>query len=332
MSHCVYPVTDMPVIDLEKPYWDQGAIEELTINDTLYFAFCDISFDHYEQSILLYYNGQLLTDNGITESPYNLYTEGKWTLDAMYDMMKTVSRDLNGDGSMKSDDDLFGFVGRHYEYIPPVAASGYRLITFDEELQEAKFNVTDEDIMKVGEKLNVMLFDKSLSLPESRESNMMMFKESRTLFLNGYLGFYRSLRDKEDDYGIINWPTLYENNNENARMYVYDPATLFIAAGCSDTERLGTVMEAINAYTYDNVISDYINKAVIGKGARDKESAQVIREFIPKRTHDYANAFGLSSAESGWSMAVGKGIYGSIAARSSASVAREMRSFISGME
>ncbi len=44
----VKPVSEMPVFDFTKPYWDPGSQETLTMGGKLFYGHCDISFDHYE--------------------------------------------------------------------------------------------------------------------------------------------------------------------------------------------------------------------------------------------------------------------------------------------
>jgi len=73
----VLPVSDLPTIDLTKPYWDQGSQKNLTFFGKMYYGYPDIGWDHYESVAVLFYNGWLLTNNSVQESPYDLYMEGK---------------------------------------------------------------------------------------------------------------------------------------------------------------------------------------------------------------------------------------------------------------
>lgn len=321
-------VSDMPVLDLTKPYWDQGAIEDLSINGKMYYGLCDIGFGHYESSIVMFYNGVLLNNNQL-DSPYDLYKEGKWTLDAMQHMLEVVSNDDNGDGKMKEGDDTFGFVGRTAKFQPPLAASGLNIVVWDPETNECTLDLTSDEIIAIGDKINAMLFDENIAIQDGDEASAM-FKSGKALFYCALLGDYNKMRDTEDDYGIINWPSLTENTK--GRMYTVNPEALFIPSDCRDPERLATVMEALNAYTYDYVIDDYVEKAVIGKGARDKQSAEIIREHFYVRAYDLADAFGLSSPHGAWKMALTKGIYASVEKKSSQTVKREMEAMLSELD
>ncbi|MBR5679991.1 MAG: hypothetical protein IKX19_04995, partial [Clostridia bacterium] len=89
----VKAMSDMPCIDMTRPYWDQGAKKTLTFFGKMYYGYCDISWDHYESMAVLFYNGDLLTVNGIQDTPYTLTLEGKWTIDKMREMCELVKKD-----------------------------------------------------------------------------------------------------------------------------------------------------------------------------------------------------------------------------------------------
>ena len=320
-------VSDMPVFDLTKPYWDQGAIRTLSINGKMYYGLSDMGFGHYESNLVMFYNGVLLTNTQL-ESPYDLYKNGEWTLDKMYEMMQTVSNDENGDGRMVEGEDIFGFVGRVGKYQTTVTGSGYSLVMWDDSTKTSEFKITSDDMMAIGEMTKKMLFDEDISIVEGDKSTEM-FKQGQALFYCRTLGDFRNLRDQEDDYGIINWPAL--RGDMVGSSYCVNPEAFFISADCEDQERLATIIESINAYTYDYVLDDYIEKAVIGKGARDKQSAEIVRENFSRRAFDMAGAFGLSSPQGAWKTAIMKDMYASVESKSNKTVQREMEAVLSGL-
>ena len=310
----VKAVSDMPVFDFSKPYWDPGSQETLTMGGKLYYGHCDISFDHYEGMALLFYNGDLLEANNISETPYELYTGGKWTLDAMLNMMTTVARDENGDGVMDAAHDIFGWAGREFEYLPSLYSSNLRLIQYDANENTYKMNVVDDGVMAVGDMLNKIINDKTIALPGRNDETRNLFKEGGVLFYSRLMGDFRNLRDKEDDYGIICYPSLEENTD--GMVYIQNPFTVTIPSDCDNDERLATLIEALAADTYDNVLDIYIDKAVIGKGARDLESANLLRTFITKRAYDLSYAFNVFEAVKAYNNGLPGGNYASAASRS----------------
>lgn len=94
---------DVPGLNFEKPWWDAGAIDTLSIGDSLYMANGDIHLMYGESAWVLFLNKNML-DKLKLESPYEIVKEGRWTYDKLYEMVSSAAVDLNGDGKMDSDD------------------------------------------------------------------------------------------------------------------------------------------------------------------------------------------------------------------------------------
>ncbi len=310
----VLPISDLPVIDMTMPYWDQGAQKTLKLFDKMYYGYLDISWDHYESMAVMFYNGFLLTNNGISQSPYDLTREGKWTLDQMYSMMQTVAKDADGDGSMKIGKDIFGWSGREFEYLPSLYSSNLRLVNYDEAQETYVMDVTQDQVMEVGDWMHKIILDKTLSIPGRNDDTRNLFKAGECLFYSRLLGDFRNLRDKEDDYGIIAFPALEENTD--GMVYVQNPYAILVPSDCQDTARIGTLLEALASYTYDNVLDDYISKTVIGKGVRDRESAELLRHYITVRAYDLCYAFNNMTPITSYGVGVTNGNYASAQKRS----------------
>lgn len=306
----LHPINTMPVFDLTKPYWDKGATETLMMDGLLWYGYCTLGFDLYESMAMLFYNGFLLKDAGITETPAELYFKNKWTLEAMYDMMTQVALDVNGDGKMTPDgEDIFGWSGREFEYLPSLYSSGVSLLKIDPDTDSYVMNLTDENVMAVGDWLNKLINDKAISLIGRNDTTRDLFKEGRSLFYSRLLGDFRNLRDKEDDYSLVCYPSL--NEGEIVHVYVQNPFSILIPSDVEDKERLGTIMEAMIADTYDNVMEPYLNKAIIGKGTRDEESASLFRELCDKRVYDMCYALGIFDPIQAYNSAIANGSYAS---------------------
>ena len=108
---------NMPFVDLTKPWWDQKAVEQLSINNKLYATSCDFTLRDKDATIILMFNKEIVQENELGDL-YGLVDSGKWTFDKMHDMMKAASRDLDGDGTMGLDD-RYGLLSqyRHTGYL-----------------------------------------------------------------------------------------------------------------------------------------------------------------------------------------------------------------------
>ena len=299
-------VSSMPYIDLTMPYWDQGSQKTLAFNNILYFGLNDTCFNHYESMATLFYNGSIITDYDL-EDPYQLFLEDRWTIDAMRAMMETVSDDLNGDGQFKIKNDRFGFAGRNFENLPWLYASDTNLLAYDETTGGYRYNLDAEKVIEVGEKI-VPLVNNETIASVGTDYAVESFMEGRVLFMGHQLNTFRSLRTADDDYGIICFPGV-TGSRETCQVYVQNPYTIMIPSTClgDDADRLGLVLEAWAADSYDQLIVPYFEYAVIGKGTRDENSANMLRIMREIRAYDLCYALDAKVGIEGWNVALKKG-------------------------
>lgn len=313
-------INSLPVIDMSKPYWDQGAQDSLMVDGNMFHGYLDISFDHYESMAALFYNGKMISDYNL-DDPYELYTSGKWTMDNMYSMMTTVSGDVNGDGRITVADDRLGYVGRDFEYLPNLYSSNVLLAEIVEEggYTYLRSNLMEENLIAIGELANKLYTDKTITVIARDDATRNMFKEGRALFFSRLLGDFRNLRDKEDDYGLISFPS-YEENTENPRVYLQNAFAMVIPIDIQDEDMVGTILEGLAADCFDNVMDVYFEKAVIAKGTRDANSEAMLRDMRQRRAFDISYTFGLSNLLTAYTTAVTKGNFASVAERYSKAI------------
>lgn len=311
-------ISSMPVIDLTNPWWDQGSQETIAFNDILYFGLNDLCYNHYESMATLFYNGQIIEDFNL-EDPYELYFEDAWTIDKMGEMMTAVADDLNGNGKVDFDADRFGYTGRRFENLPWLYASGTGLLAYDNAENTYALHVDSEAVMAVGEAISSYLYDNSVMYEDSRDS--ASFMAGNSLFLSHQLNEFRNLRSADDDYGIICFPGV-DGDREKMQVYVQNPFAIMIPSTClgDEAERLGTVMEAWAADSYDTLMTPYFEYAVIGKGARDENSANMLRIMREIRAYDLCYVFGTKKGIAAWTLGLESNTYASSNAKFKATV------------
>ena len=90
-------------VDFEKPWWNSEMQETISVAGKMFWASGDITMTWQGFGAMLF-NKDYLTNYNITEDPYTLVWDGKWTLDKMYAMMNGIGKDLNGDSQMTEVD------------------------------------------------------------------------------------------------------------------------------------------------------------------------------------------------------------------------------------
>ena len=306
---------ELPNVDMTKPYWDQGAIETLTILDKMYFGLLDFGFDHYESMTVLFYNGALLNKYQL-EDPYELWANNEWVIDKFTSMVTAVSSDENGDGVYELGMDIIGLAGREYWFQPMLFASDMSLVSWDKENSTFRLNMNDEKFLTVSETISKLYAPGNADHVNYSDYDLgrTAFSEGKALFYSRLMGDYRHLRGVEDDYGVIGFPR-YDYSSEESYCFVQNPGTFFLPVdvgddngdGQDDYPEIGSFLEAIAAYTHDYTLPEYTDSAVIGKGLRDQNSVKVFRELIQNRSFDLQHAFTFTGVPEAFSTAMKNG-------------------------
>lgn len=300
-------------VDTSQPYWNQNAVNEMTFGGKLYYGMATIDFDQFESMAALFYNGQLLEDNGYEKTIYDLYSEGKWTIDEMAAMMELVISDTSGDGQITRDGDIYGLIGFEFGYLPSLYASGFRTFDYNDDTGEVHITFTDEAVMAAGDALrNIYFRENGVDFDSESEDDRAMFKAGKVLFYSRQIGDFKNLRDQEDDYGIVDYPSV--DGSTDGACYVSIPYCMMVPSDIKDPEMTATAIELFASYTYDVCLDNYINRSVVGKGTRDQRSAEIVRGMFDRRAFDVGEAIDLSTLKGAWGNAIRKGTYASLKA------------------
>lgn len=101
-------------LKLDSLWWDQNAIENLSITDKTYFVAGDALITDDDHTYLMLYNKEIYSNHGDCEAKYGdiyqLVEDGKWTIDTMYEMSKAVTMP-NASGELLKPDCTYGFLG-----------------------------------------------------------------------------------------------------------------------------------------------------------------------------------------------------------------------------
>ncbi|MBE6541739.1 MAG: hypothetical protein E7672_04760 [Ruminococcaceae bacterium] len=304
---------DLPM-DLSLPFFDKNSQKALTFNGKYFYLHSDASWSHNEAGCVLFFNGKILDNKQINKSPYDLWKEGKWTMDALQTMTEQGSTDVNNDAKYTFGTDILGVVGETYRYISPVLASGYDVMVWDEPSETFKVNITDENVMAIGKATRKLWFQSPWNQPDgtTKTQEEDLFKSDKVLFLSMILGAFRSLRDKEDNYGVITWPTIAENMD--SQVHMRNPFCIVVTANTTGEkleQNVSTLITAMAAYSYDYIMEDYIKFSVVAQGARDEQSAEVIRYVLDNRVYDVSAAIGAGISGGVWIECIEDGLFAS---------------------
>ncbi len=93
----IIPWNDVPGINIEDPRWVKAYTNMTTFDGKNW----GLNFMRPpEVRSCVFFNKDLLASNGITEDPYQLVRDGKWTFDKFREMALATTKDLDNDGKM----------------------------------------------------------------------------------------------------------------------------------------------------------------------------------------------------------------------------------------
>ena len=292
-DNCFVNAFDLEHLDFSQPWWNNLYMNELSLgSDYRFFLAGDYFITALLNARVVYYNKQIIADhfdNG--DSLYEEVIDGKWTIDRMAELIKTVYVDVNNDSKPDVDDKL-GFVC----YATQASTDGFVYgtdIAFTTRDSDGfiELSMISDEAVKLAEKLNE-LFHLPGTYTGATGNQATIFAAGNTLFLgNGTFSTAVGLRDMEQDFGFLPHPK-YDEAQENYHSLVHDTALLgCIPSSSANLDIAGAVIEALNAETYRVVTPAWYETALKVKYARDDLSGQMIDLIHDSLTTNFIYAY-----------------------------------------
>ncbi|MBQ3708676.1 MAG: hypothetical protein II889_12360 [Clostridia bacterium] len=284
----LYDFYQLPSVQLDMAWWDQNEKNDLTIMGKLFMAIGDISPTELLTSECMLFNKRLFDNHNIAY-PYPDALEGTWTLDKCFGIANGLTEDLNGDGEIKVDDDLFSLTC-WYDYGTACLYGAGGDFSHVDENGQVVLDIDLEKIVNIYEKLWKLFIDAEANYETAQhERSFKVFNEGRAYFCGiTFQKIETFLRDMEDDYGVLPNPK-YDENQANYSTCVSGAGSMVVVpVSCTDPHFVGTMMEAMAAVSYDMITPDLIHVLASTKNVRDEESSQIVQMIIRNRNHDTA--------------------------------------------
>jgi len=287
-SGVLYDFYKLPSVRLDMAWWDQNEVADLTITGKLFMAIGDISPTELLTSECMLFNKRLFDNKNLTY-PYNDALEGKWTLDRCFSIADGLTEDINGDGEIKVDDDLFSLTC-WFDY---GTACLYGAGGDFSHVDENGLVVLDIDLEKnvaIYEKLWKLFIDAQANYEtQQHERSFKVFNDGRAYFCGiTFQKIETFLRDMEDDYGVLPNPKFDEQQANYSTCVSGAGSMAVVPASCTDPAFVGAMMEGMAAISYDMITPDLINVLASTKNVRDEQSSQIVQMIIRSRNHDTA--------------------------------------------
>jgi len=286
------PLYDIPVIDLDKPYWDKDSTEAISFLGNTYFAIGNYNLTTYDFIHIMLFNKQLAENNGIDDI-YGLVSDGKWTYDKFEEYGKLTVLDVNGDGAMGVDDS-YGYQSGSKQVLPNFWISAGQLSMHKNENDVPEMTIgNDEMFFTVIEKIFNICYDSGVWMRENTSGNLPeacinSFIGGRSLFMDCTFFYVNKLRAMDSDFGIIPYPKWNEEQEEYCARTEHGEFPC-IPVTNKDLEMTGVILEALSSESAKTVIPAYYDISLQGKITRDEESVEMIDLIFDNRVFDWGD-------------------------------------------
>jgi len=294
-------LSDYGYVDLSAAWWDQNIKRDLSMNGNVFFTTGDISLVTTQAMYNVVFNKDMFDDNG-WQYPYEAVKEGSWTFDMMKGYIMQVTRDLDGNDIMDSND-LYGLVYIHSSVIAALGMSGERFAKIDS-FGEIELTLNTERAEKAITDFITLTQDKQHvyngQTGTGGVSAVDMFSQGHCLFrMIEHIGFPH-FRDTELNYGILPLPKL---DAEQSRYYTpfggWDAAFVCIPVTTENTERTSHIIEYTAYISRQLLTPAYYERTLVGRYVRDDESYDMITLEIQNRVYDIGYIYNFGGIKDG---------------------------------
>jgi len=279
-------------IDMSQPWYPQKTNNAMTVNGKQYFVHSEMTMNTSALAYTNFYNLELAKEYDLPDV-YPVVLGGKWTFDAMLEHIKGVSRDVNGDGEMRIEDDIFGY-GTTLSPPESLLAMQYGMGQFTAVIEsgEPRLAFDAGRMSAIVDRLNYLFHvsGDGIATPIAWDTAITAFREGRLLICNAVMMMAdRRFRDMEDAYTVLPMPKFDEAQQEYYTTMPSGSSTVVngIPITVGDIERSTVIFEALSAIGYEKIRPAFFEVALKTKYARDDQVSQMFDLVMDSNTIDF---------------------------------------------
>lgn len=286
VNEYLYNLIDLENNQLEKSWWDKFFVDEVTMNDKLYFATGDIGFLSRASITCVYFNKETANQLELGDV-YSLVREKKFTFDTLFSWMQLQKRDLDTNNIINYKDQ-FGMGGQHDLAWALFYGAGQNIALKDGD-DNPYLTINTPRAIDVADKMSEILMDESFvnandywnDAPDGKPTNLLVaaFFEGRSLLFAETLGNIEALRDMDFDFGILPIP-LYDENQDRYYSLLNAWASNGFGIPSSlyddEAEDVAVIMNVLAAKGQELVTPAFIETTLKGQRLRDDDSEEML--------------------------------------------------------
>ncbi|MCL2096503.1 MAG: hypothetical protein FWH10_06320 [Oscillospiraceae bacterium] len=293
--------SELPFLQLDGVWWDQRANRMLSLADRQYFLIGDMTLMANDATWVIMFNKKVTEEYGLG-SLYSHVKEDNWTFDTFFGLVRSVSKDLNGDGIIDMDDQL-GLLTDNGAKTILVYNTGEMAARKDgNDLPYLSLNT--ERTIDAARRVFEVLADKTISINAHESGDFRgipdpwtdganrMFQENRGLFYMISLTVMHRMRGMDSDFGVLPSPKL--DGSQGEYYHTVQPSTtnsILFPNTSADPEMASIIIEDMCYESRDTVRHAYFDTTITNKTIRDEESAEMLDLIFSTRIYDLGFIF-----------------------------------------
>ena len=295
---------DIPNIDFEKPWWSPSTINDLTYDGVCVTAIGDMALSALSAAYCVFYNKRLGQDYDFPDL-YEIVDNGQWTIDKIVELTKDVYKDLNNNGSIDTQEDLFGYLSDSqsnlnaylWAFDNPVFKKNGDTLEYSYKTEKINSIITKLcDTFSLYDSIKFDTKHQNAEFGNAHGYGRDMFAKSQTILANGYISMSLShFRELEDEFGILPYPKWDEAQENYITMSDGHHEAMAIPKTAGNLEAIGTITEALCAESYKILVPAYYDVALKVKSTRDEQSIAMMDLIVNARVFDFGYVY------DGWS-------------------------------
>lgn len=305
---CFTRLDKLEYLDLTAPWWAQHTNSEIEINGRLYMASGFYDMPTVTRAQITFFSTEL-ADKYSLGNMYDLVYDGKWTIDKMIELGKTVGADLDGNG-IYDETDQYG-VSSQWDVMGILITTGGYTYTTKNDDGTVSLTGYNDYLIQTSEKLYKLLYESDYYYSgytykgdHNYENMESVFTDNRSLFLiNGiYYAQETSFRDM-GTYGILPTPKLTDDQEEYGTF-----SSAFVSAipiDAKDVEFSSIILEAMEAESYKTVLPAYYDIALSQKYLNDPDSEKMLDIIFGNTYCDFTYIYAMVIGDTALPFSVG---------------------------
>ena len=253
-------IIQMDSLQLEHAWWVQDLIDQVSINNQLYFLTGDACISTYTYIGCIFANLKVAEDFNLDVDFYEIVKSGNWTMDEFFNLFKKVEKDNNGNGKIDYDTDVYGWCNFNTGVRMMWSSANVNLIVQKEDGTFAPVKNLDSRTLDFISKIKGAYDDPRSTYINSDTAKVVdTFVHDRVLFVSWYLYLAESFKanDMESPYAILPLPKYDGEQKDYISTNASGYNALFFPKTVTNETMSAQVAEYMGWYGKETVVPEY---------------------------------------------------------------------------